>query len=108
MHELGITQSLVETAIASAQGAKIEKVTLEIGQLTAIAAEAIAFCFETCAIGTLLEGSVLEIIEKPGQGRCRQCGREFFLEIPFGICECGSTDLEIIQGLELQLKSLEI
>jgi Zn finger protein HypA/HybF involved in hydrogenase expression len=29
------------------------------------------------------------------------------IEQPFGVCACGSLNLEIIQGLELQLKELE-
>jgi hydrogenase nickel incorporation protein HypA/HybF len=55
----------------------------------------------------LLAGAVLEILEKPGLARCRQCGAEVAIEQPFGVCACGSLNLEIIQGLELQLKELE-
>lgn len=107
MHELAITQSLVEIALQYARGAKIRRVTLEIGQLTAVSAEAIAFCFEACSRGTVLEGATLEIVEKPGLGICRHCGARVALELPFGICECGSMDLDPIQGRELQLKELE-
>ncbi|MFM8295172.1 MAG: hydrogenase/urease maturation nickel metallochaperone HypA, partial [Microcystaceae cyanobacterium] len=45
MHELGITQSLIEIALDHAQGQTVTRVILEIGQLTAISPEAIAFCF---------------------------------------------------------------
>jgi hydrogenase nickel incorporation protein HypA/HybF len=35
MHELGITENIIEIAQKSAQGAKVKRLTLEIGQLTA-------------------------------------------------------------------------
>jgi hydrogenase nickel incorporation protein HypA/HybF len=107
MHELGIAQSIVEIAIAYAQGVKVRRVSLEIGKLTAVLPDAIEFCFDACCLGTVLEGATLEIIEKPGLALCRQCGAQVSLEHPFGICECGSMDLEVIQGQELQLKELE-
>jgi len=107
MHELGIAQSLVEIAIEYAQGTKVRRVTLEIGQLTAILPSAIEFCFDVCCQGTVLEGAILEIIEKPGLGRCRQCGSEMAVELPFSICDCGSINVDLIQGQELQLKELE-
>ena len=107
MHELGITQSIIDITLQYAQGQPVSHVTLEIGQLTAIDPRSIEFCFDACCQGTLLEGAVLEILEKPGLARCRQCGAEVAIEQPFGVCACGSLNLEIIQGLELQLKELE-
>lgn len=107
MHELGITQNIVAIALEHAQGAKVLRIRLEIGQLTAVLPDAIQFCFDVCCQGTLLEGAQLEVIEIPGLGRCRHCGAEVPLEHPFGICECGSTDLQLIQGEELKIKELE-
>jgi hydrogenase nickel incorporation protein HypA/HybF len=107
MHELGITQSIIDIAIEYAQGAKVRRVTLEIGKLTAVLPTAIEFCFDACCRGTVLEGAILEIIEKPGLARCRQCGKQVPVELPFGVCDCGSVNLELLQGQELQLKELE-
>jgi hydrogenase nickel incorporation protein HypA/HybF len=107
MHELGITQNLVAIASDHAQGARVRRVSLEIGQITAIMPDAIRFCFDVCAQGTLLEGATLEILERPGMARCRVCGESFAIAYPFGVCECGSPHLEIIQGKELTIKELE-
>lgn len=107
MHELGITQNIVAIASEYAEGMPVKRVTLEIGQLTAVLPEAIRFCFDVCCQGTILDGAELEIIEKPGLGRCRACGSEVALEVPFGICDCGCSDLQIIQGEELSIKELE-
>jgi hydrogenase nickel incorporation protein HypA/HybF len=108
MHELGITENIIEIALKHAQGKKINRITLEIGQLSAILPDSIEFCFDACRLGTPLENTVLEIIEIPGLARCCRCGTEFAIAEPFGICECGSMDLIFIQGQELQIKELEL
>ena len=107
MHELGITQNIVAIAAEHAQGAKVRRISLEIGQLTAIMPDAIRFCFDVCTQGTVLEGATLEILERPGIGQCRECGQQLKLSQPFGVCDCGSARLEIIQGEELTIKELE-
>jgi hydrogenase nickel incorporation protein HypA/HybF len=108
MHELSITQNLVAIATVHAQGAPITRITLEIGQLSAILPDAIRFCFDVCAQGTLLEGARLEIIEVPGRGHCRQCGHEMALEMPYGICDrCNSPFLDLVAGQELKIKEME-
>ncbi len=107
MHELGITENIVAIATQHAQGAKVHRLTLEIGALTALLPDSIRFCFDVCAQGTPLEGATLDIIERPGIGQCRNCGQQMPLTQPYGVCSCGSTRLDIIQGQELTLKALE-
>ena len=108
MHELGITQNIVAIVAEYAKGAKVQRVLIEIGNLSAIMPDAVRFCFDICSKGTVLEGAVLEIIEIPGLARCRQCGAAVPLEQPFGICSCGSVELDLITGEELQIKEMEI
>ncbi|AVH62063.1 hydrogenase maturation nickel metallochaperone HypA [Nostoc sp. 'Peltigera membranacea cyanobiont' 213] len=108
MHEFGITQNIVAIVTEHAKGAKVQRVLLEIGKLSAIMPDAIRFCFDICTQGTVLEGATLEIVEIPGLGRCRQCGAEIYLDKPFGICSCGSVQLDLIAGEELKIKEIEI
>ena len=109
MHELGITQNIVAIVAEQAKGVPVKRVTLEIGKLSAIMPDAIRFCFDICAQDTILEGSILEIIETEGRGKCRHCGQEMRLSQPFGQCDrCDSFELEIIQGQELQIKEMEV
>lgn len=108
MHELGITQSIVAIVSEHAQGSKVERVVLEIGQLSAILPDAIEFCFDICTQGTVLAGAILEIKEIPGLAKCRQCGAQLVLDKPFGICECGSLELDLIAGEELKIKEIQI
>lgn len=108
MHELGITQNIVAIVNEHANGNKVSRVLLEIGKLSAIMPDAIRFCFDICTQGTVLEGAKLEILETPGLAECRQCGAKIHLDKPFGICQCGSTQLNLITGEELKLKEIEI
>lgn len=108
MHELGITQNIVTIAIDHASGAKVQRVVIEVGKLAAILPEAIQFCFDICSQGTIVEGAQLQIIEVPGLARCRVCGTEMEVDMLFGVCTCGSTDLQVLQGEELKITALEI
>ena len=108
MHELGITQNIITIASEHAQGAKVQRVLLEIGKLSAIMPEAVRFCFDVCSKGTVLEGAVLEINEIQGLARCRQCSAEIVLDQPFGVCSCNSVELDLIRGQELKIKEIEV
>ncbi len=109
MHELGITENIVAIAVEYAAGLPVQQITLEIGQLSAVMPDAIRFCFDVCCRDTVLEKATLEIIEIPGLARCRQCKTIMSLNQPWGICDnCGSVELEIIQGEELKIKEMEV
>ena len=108
MHELGIVEDVIERVCESSRGARVTRVVLEIGRLTAVLPDAVRFCFELAAEGTLAEGARLDIIETPGRARCRACGAELALDRPFGRCACGGTDLEWLAGEELRIKEMEV
>lgn len=108
MHELSITQSIVSICEDNAGGAAVKRVTLEIGKLSAIMPDAVRFCFEVCAAGTVVEGAELVIIETPGRAVCRTCGEEAAIAALFGKCVCGSSDLRIVAGEEMKVRELEV
>lgn len=108
MHEVGITQNIVAIVAEYAKNTKVRRVLLEIGKLSAIMPDAISFCFDVCSQGTVLEGAILEILQIPGLGRCCQCGAEVPLDKPFGVCNCGSKQLNLIAGEELKIKEIEV
>ncbi len=108
MHELGITRNIVAIVSEHADGARVTRVGLQIGALSAIMPDAIQFCFDICAQGTSLEGAQLDIEEIPGRARCLECAREFDLDQPFGQCACGSRRIECIAGEEMTIKEMEL
>jgi len=108
MHELGITQRIVEIVSEQARGRSVRRIVLEIGKLSLILPDAVRFCFDVCAHGTVAEGAILEIVEVSGRARCCGCRAELELEQPFGRCGCGGTDLEWLSGDELRIREMEV
>lgn len=109
MHELAIAASVVEIATRHAAGRRVTKIHLKAGHLRQVVPSALAFSFDLVAEGTPVEGAELEIEEVPAAGRCRACGAESRQEgFPFRCGACGGLDLEIVQGEELYVESLEM
>lgn len=108
MHELGLAAEIVDVAVSSARGARVARVVVEVGVLTAVLPDALAFCFEVVSAGTPAEGATLELITIPGAGRCRACDAEVVLDGPLGACACGGVDLEWTRGHELRVRELEV
>jgi hydrogenase nickel incorporation protein HypA/HybF len=108
MHELSVTQNIVDIVDKAAKGRRVTRVTLEIGKLSGVMADAVAFCFDVVAQGTAVEGASLEIHEIDGLARCESCGLEFGAETLFDPCPCGSTRWKRIRGEELTVKSMEM
>lgn len=108
MHELALMESLVSTIRERVIDAKVVGVKLQIGELTCVVPDALRFCFDVCAKGTLLEGAKLSITRVPGRGRCRDCSRVQSMDGPVLSCICGSWDVEILEGRELRLQEVEV
>jgi len=109
MHEMSITQSVVEICEGHAAGRRVTDVVLEIGELSGVVPDSIEFCFEACTKGTLLEGARLAIEVIPAIGRCPSCARELPISSLFDPCaQCGAFGLSIVSGEELRVKELEL
>src|SRR5487761_1195405 len=105
MHELSITCSIVEIAAEAANGRKVQRVTVEIGELAGVMTESIAFWFPEVAKGTAVEQASLEIRAIAALSRCETCGAEFATPSLLTACACGSSRLQRIAGEELNVKS---
>ena len=108
MHEMSLCQNIVAIVAEHAHDQKVARVRLEIGAFSSVMPEALEFCFDVVAKGTVLEGAVLEIIEIKGRARCQACGKEMDLTSQFDICSCGSSDIERFHGDELKIKEMEL
>jgi hydrogenase nickel incorporation protein HypA/HybF len=108
MHELSIAQSVVDAVCERAAGRSVHSVRLRVGALTAVVPEAMRFCFDLAVEGTVAEGARLDIEHRPGTAYCRSCGREVELADLILLCPCGSADLEVTAGRELQIVSMEV
>jgi hydrogenase nickel incorporation protein HypA/HybF len=108
MHELSVARSIIAIAAQAAGGRKIRRVTVEIGRLSGILADAVAFCFSAAAEGTALTDATLAIIAVEGRGRCRHCGAETAMPTLHHPCACGSYGMAVIAGEEMTVKAIEV
>jgi hydrogenase nickel incorporation protein HypA/HybF len=108
VHELSITQSVIDAVATRTGERRVQRVTLAVGRLSGVVASSVEFYFDLCSAGTPLEGAKLEIIDIPGLASCRSCGAQVELEDMIALCTCGSADLEILGGEDLTIKEVEV
>ena len=108
MHELSISQGIVESVCDAVPEGQVLVVTVEIGKLSGVVPDAVRFCFDACARGTRLEGARLDIVDMPGRGRCASCDRELDMDELLTQCPCGNPFLDIVCGRELRIRSVEV
>ncbi len=109
MHEMSITQGIIDLCLQHAGGRRIKSLEVEIGELSSVVPDAVEFCFEACSRDTLLEDAVLVITRIPGKGLCQECGAETHLTELFAACGvCGSCQVRITAGEELRVKEIEV
>ena len=112
MHELAITQSMLDLALEQAKknnAIRIQKVSVTIGEMSGVVDECVRFYFEILSEGTIAEGAELAIRSIPATARCRLCETRFEVHGMDWICPmCGKAQIEIVGGKELYLESIEV
>lgn len=107
MHELSIAQSVVDAVVARTGDRQVTWVRVRIGRLAGVVRDAFEFSFELATEGTPLEGAGLEIEEPEGRLHCRCCGGLSPRDDLILLCECGSADVEVVSGHELEIVSVQ-
>ena len=113
MHELGIMTSVLDAAESSARQAgatRLLGVSLSIGEMTEVIEDALVFAFEALTeTNPYLKGAKLDLhIIKP-KSRCLECGKEFNHERLEMFCPyCDSFALELLEGREMSIDSIEV
>ncbi len=112
MHELGITESIVNIALdkaKEAQASKITKINLVIGELSGFVPDCIQFYFDFLSKDSIAEEATLQFESAPAQYRCRNCSATFRPDNSEWVCpKCHSQSLEIAGGRELYIESIEV
>jgi hydrogenase nickel incorporation protein HypA/HybF len=112
MHELGITENIVNIALAKAgeaQASRIGQINLVIGEMSGFAADCIQFYFDSLSRDTIAQGAVLHFELVPAQLRCRNCSTVFSPQDTIWSCpECRGQSVEISKGRELYIESIEV
>ncbi len=112
MHEMSIALNIIDIVSSQAkaeQAQKINRIELEIGELAGILIDSLEFCFEAASKNTLADSASLNIVKIPGKGICHDCHTEIDVDNYIVVCpNCGGFGVEITQGKELKIRSINI
>ncbi len=113
MHELAVTQRVLEIALRHAQAAdavRITRIHLVVGQLATIVDDSVQFYWDLIAQDTIAQGARLTFERRPAAMRCLACGASFVLtaDNEFRCPQCGDPDVVVAGGDELQIDHIEI
>lgn len=113
MHELAITQNIIDIAVEYAQPAGARHITvihLVIGDLSSIVDDSVQFYFDFLAPGTMAEGAQLVFKRVPARYRCRACAHEFTpgQGLAWQCPACQEWGVEVLQGQEFYVESIEV
>ena len=111
MHEMSLTESIVEIALEEARKAGARRVTrvfLDVGALSCVEPQALEFCFAAVSAGTPAEGAELDIHRVAGAGWCLDCEKTVEIAERFGACpDCGRYRVQMTAGDELKIREME-
>ncbi len=112
MHELAITQNILDIVLGeakTAQANKITRINLVIGEMTGFVGESVQFYFDQMSVGTVMEGAELTFKRVPTTGRCRDCKHEFEIKEMDWVCpSCKGNNIQLVGGNELFVESIEV
>ncbi len=112
MHELAMTENVLNTALRyanSAQAVRVTDVYFVVGQLSSIADDSVQFYWDTISPGTLCQGALLHFEHVPAALKCLNCGNTFALPDDRIACpDCDSERVQVMSGDEFRLDSIQV
>ena len=120
MHEYSIMDDIVKAALNSLEGYEVEnveKVLLEVGELTFLNPVQLKFCFKVLTEDNALSGAELVIQEKKAEIECTSCGftgaigdkpEEIHFGIPSILCPKCEGEVKLVSGRECILRNIKM
>lgn len=110
LHELGVVIEVVKTIeniVVEQQLTKVEKIVLQIGELSSMIPKYIERCYPAAVENTSLQDTKLEIEVLPGNGICQECNQVFNIIQNNSTCpHCNSKAWELLGGKEFMIKEI--
>ncbi len=112
MHELSVTESILEIALRHANQAQALRVThlyLVVGQLASIVDDSVQFYWAIISKNTIAEGSLLHFRRLPAKLKCWECNHEYSPDGDGFACPaCASERVKVIAGDEFFMEAIDI
>jgi hydrogenase nickel incorporation protein HypA/HybF len=112
MHEFSLALEVINLAQREAEqnlAEKINEITIEIGDLSGVEADAFRSALELLVNDSILQNAVIQIVRTPGKGVCNDCNNEFEMNFRMATCpKCQCFPSEIKGGEEFRVVSLVV
>jgi hydrogenase nickel insertion protein HypA len=112
MHEYSIVQALIEQCegyAAENEAQQVTKVVVKIGIMSGVEPHLLEIAFETFKEKTVCENAEFVLNIQPLTITCKACSLTSELEkIAYCCPSCGSLDVNVVDGEEMLLMSLEM
>jgi hydrogenase nickel incorporation protein HypA/HybF len=112
MHELSVTEGILDIALENAKkagAARVTSINLVIGRLSSIVDDSVQFYWDTISEATICEGAKLVFNRIPAALQCKDCQTEYDIDLELRPCpNCKSYNVAIIKGEEFYVDSIEI
>jgi hydrogenase nickel incorporation protein HypA/HybF len=112
MHEMAVTQSILDIAIRHARRAgasRITQINLVIGEMSGIMGDSVQFYFDFLSQDTMAKGARLVFDRRPALYRCRECETTFHPEGFNWTCpDCSALAFEVVSGREFRIESIQV
>lgn len=112
MHELAVTENLLDIALRHASNEDAKRITdinIVIGDLSSIIDDSVSFYWEIITKGSIAEGAQLHFMRLQTIFHCLECDHQFHPNSESFSCPaCQSQRIQIIQGKEFYLESIQI
>lgn len=109
MHELSLTQTLLEMTLAHANGRKVVGVYLLLGEFSDERPESIQFYWDDISKGTLAEGAELRFQPVAAKMQCQQCDTVFHPDEIVAECpNCKSFRVTLLSGDDIRLAGIDV
>ena len=112
MHELSVTQSVLDIALRHAMqagGRRITGIHLVMGELSTNVDDSVQFYWDILAQGTAAEGATLHFRRVPAVLQCRSCEAKYQIAGGDLACpECGRAGARILTGEEFSLEAIDV
>ncbi len=112
MHELSVTESILDIALRHAEQAKARHITdlyLVIGQLSSIVDDSVQFYWDIITKETLAEGAKLHFRRIATEMQCQECHTRYEpTDQKFACPACNSSNVRITSGDEFYLEAINI
>jgi len=112
MHELSVTESILEISLRHANQANAKRITnlyLVIGQLASIVDDSVQFYWDIVSKGTIADGATLHFRRIPATLLCIDCNNQYKPgEDGFTCPNCRSDHIKVVSGEEFYMEAIDV